>query len=176
MLGCGCYVGLSNLGHSSTKRQDTSIHKHSATDIPLLAVSWHLTSLRLPSTLACAVSCLIQVLILHTPMYTTTAHIDSDILHLVVEHVFMPPELPQAPPDRRTEGKTNEALCDSLVAAARDFLQSLPPSQRPLWMQMIKMMELARRTAKVPFKKINLWRVLTDMDIGGAYRWPSFPP
>ena len=86
----------------------------------------------------------------------------------------MPPELPQAPPDHRTEGKTNEALCDSLVTAARDFLQSLPPSKKPLWMQMIKMMELARRAAKAPFKKIDLWRVLTDMDIGGAYRWPPF--
>jgi hypothetical protein len=105
-------------------------------------------------------------------MYSTAAHVDSDILRLVGEHVFMPPELPQADPDYQPEieGKTNEALCDSLVTAARDFLQSLLPSQKPLWMRMIKMMELARRAAKAPFKKINLWRVLTDMDIGGAYR------
>jgi hypothetical protein len=41
-------------------------------------------------------------------------------------------------------------------------------------MQMIKMLELARRAAKAPFKEIDLRRVLTDMKIGGTYRWPPF--
>ena len=107
-------------------------------------------------------------------MYSTAAHVDSNILRSVVEHVFMPPELPQAHPGDRTEGKTNEALCNSLLRAARDFLQILPLSQKPLWMQMIKMMELARRAAKAPFKEIDLRRVLTDMDIEGTYGWPLF--
>jgi hypothetical protein len=58
---------------------------------------------------------------------------DSDILRLVVENVFMPPKLPQEDPGEQIEQRTNVALCDNLIEAARDFLQDVPPSQRPLW-------------------------------------------
>jgi hypothetical protein len=93
---------------------------------------------------------------------------DSDVFRSVIEHVFMPPKLPQAGPCEQAELQTNVALCDSLLDAARDFLKSLPPSQRPLWMHMIKMMELARRAAKVPFEEVDLQRALSNMVTGGA--------
>jgi hypothetical protein len=95
---------------------------------------------------------------------------DSEILRLVIDHVFMPPKLPQIHPGKQKEQETNVALCNSLIEAAQDFLQFLPPSEGPLWMQMIKMMELARRAAKFPFDAIDLQRVLSDMAIGGTYR------
>jgi len=100
-------------------------------------------------------------------MYSVAAHVDSNILRSVIEHVFMPPELPQAHPGNRTESKTNEALCVNLIRAARDFLQSLPPSQSPSWVNMIKMMDLVRRAAKAPFKEDELLRTLSDMATGG---------
>ena len=96
-----------------------------------------------------------------------TDHLYSSILILVVEHVFMPPKLPQYHPGEETERKTNVALCDVLIDAAQQFLQILPPSESPLWMQMIKMMQLARRAAKVPLKDVELQRVLSDMAFGG---------
>jgi hypothetical protein len=61
-------------------------------------------------------------------------------------------------------------LCDNLIEAAQDFLQFLPPSEGPLWIQMIKMMELARRAEKAPFNVVDLQRVFSDMGIGGTYR------
>jgi hypothetical protein len=73
-------------------------------------------------------------------------------------------------PCRQKEQKTNVALCDSLIDAAQDFLQFLPPSEGPLWMQMIKMIKLVRRAAKAPFSEGDLQRVLSDMSIGGPYR------
>ena len=97
-------------------------------------------------------------------------YLDSENLRLVIDHVFMPPKLPQIHPSRWKERKTNVVLCNSLIEAAQDFLQFLPPSQRPLWMQMIKMMELARRAVNAPFNEVDLQRVLSDMGIGGTYR------
>src|SRR5438445_595235 len=96
-------------------------------------------------------------------------YLNSEILHLVIDHVFVPPKLPQKYPGRRKEQKMNVALCNSLIEAAQDFLQFLPPSEGPVWMQMIKVMELACRAAKSPFNEVDLQRVLSDMGIGGTY-------
>jgi hypothetical protein len=94
---------------------------------------------------------------------------DSDILRSVIEHVFLPPRLPQMGPSQEMEHKTNVALCNSLVEAARDFLQIVPSSQRPLWKHMVKMMELACRAAIVPFEEADLQYVFSDMAVGGKY-------
>ncbi|KAH9988207.1 hypothetical protein BJV77DRAFT_964507 [Russula vinacea] len=94
---------------------------------------------------------------------------DSDIFRSVIEHVFLPPKLPQAGPSEENEHKANGALCDSLVEAARDFLQNLPSSQRPLWTHMIKMMDLTRRAAKVQFEEADLQHVFSDMAVGDVF-------
>jgi hypothetical protein len=92
---------------------------------------------------------------------------DSNVLQLVVGHVFMPPKLPQKEPDEQTVRETNVALCDILVGAAQDFLQDLPSSQHLLWKPVIKMMKLARRAAEFPFEEAGLQDVFSDMAIGG---------
>ena len=97
----------------------------------------------------------------------------SYILRSVIEHVFMPPKLPQIHPSPQTERQINVALCDSLIEAAQDFLPNLPSSESPLWMHMIKMMELVRCAAKAPFKKGQLQRALSGLALGGAYRCPT---
>ena len=98
----------------------------------------------------------------------STDNLDSDILRFVIEHVFMPPKLPPRGPDEETERETNVALCNSLIEAAQDFLKVLPSSESPLWMHMIKTMELARRAAKAPLKEDDLQRVLLDMSLGST--------
>jgi hypothetical protein len=97
-------------------------------------------------------------------------NLDSDILRSVIEHVFMPPKLPQTGPDEETKRKTNVALCNSLIEAAQDFLKVLPSSETPLWMHMIKTVELARCAAKAPLKEDDLQRVLLDMALGSTCR------
>ena len=97
-------------------------------------------------------------------------YLDSENLRSVIDHVFMPPKLPQIHPGRRKERKMNVALCNNLIEAAQDFVQFLSPSEGPLWMQMVKMIDLARRAAKAPFNEADLQRVLSDMGIGGTYR------
>ncbi len=92
---------------------------------------------------------------------------DSDILRLVVEHVFMPPKLPQEDPGEQIEQKMNVALCNNLIEAARDFLPDVPSSQHSLWMHVIKMMEIVRRAAEIPFDESEMQRVFLNMEIGG---------
>lgn len=99
-------------------------------------------------------------------MSVPTAHDpEPDILRSVVYHVFMPPKLPQMDPSEQTEQKSNVALCDSLIGAARDFIENIPSSQRSLWTHMIKMMVLTRRA---PFVEAGLQRTLSNMAIGGT--------
>ena len=100
----------------------------------------------------------------------TTDNLDPYVLRSVVEHVFMPPKLPQKHPGQETERKTNVALCNSLIAAAKDFLQIIPPSENSLWMYMIKMMQSTSRAAEGPLKGNDLQGALSDMALGGTYR------
>jgi hypothetical protein len=101
----------------------------------------------------------------------TTDLPNPNILHSVVEHVFMPPKLPQSYPGESAEREINVLLCDSLINAAQNFLQVLPYSQRPLWVQMINMMELARRAAEDPLIVVELQRVFLNMATGGTYKY-----
>jgi hypothetical protein len=94
---------------------------------------------------------------------------DSHILRSVVEHVFMPPKLPQKDLGDQIEQRTNILLCDNLLEAARDFLPDVPSSQTSLWMNMIKMMELARRAVEVPLEEADLQHVFSSMALGGMY-------
>jgi hypothetical protein len=94
--------------------------------------------------------------------------LNSNILRSVVEHVFMPPKLPQEGPGGQAEQKLNVALCNSLIGAAHDFFEYLPSSQSSLWLHMIQMMDLVRRAATVPFEESDLKGALSDLAIGGT--------
>ena len=101
-------------------------------------------------------------------MPTPAVHDPNSILHSVIEHVFMPPRLPQEAPNGDIEQKVNVALCDNLIEAAQDFIQNIPPSQSPLWSCMIKTMQLARRAATASFNEVDLQHAFLDMAIGGT--------
>ena len=94
--------------------------------------------------------------------------IDSDTLLSVVEHVFLPPKLPQEAPTEEAERRTNVALCHILIQAARAFLKDLSPIRLPLWGRMITMMESISQAVKVPRVEVELVRVLSKLVIGGA--------
>jgi hypothetical protein len=95
-------------------------------------------------------------------------NIDSNVLRSVVQHVFMPPKLPQKDPGEQVEQEMNVALCDTLIGAAHDLLQHLPSSETSLWIRMIKMMDLVRRAATVSFKETELKCTLSEMVVGGT--------
>ena len=95
-------------------------------------------------------------------------HIDSDVLLSVVEHVFLPPKLPQKAPTEEAERGTQVALCNILIQAARTFSQDLSPIRRSLWARMIKMTGSIHRTAEAPLTEGELVGTLSDLGMGGA--------
>ena len=100
-------------------------------------------------------------------MSAPPSHGPDPLLHSIIQHVFLPPKLPQEDPGEDIQQKTNVALCNNLIEAAQKFLQSLPASESPLWIRMIKTLELVRLAATVPFNVADLQRVLSYMIIGG---------
>jgi len=86
----------------------------------------------------------------------------------------MPPQLPQEDPGEQIVQEMNVALCDNLIEAAQEFFKYLPSEQSPLWKRMIKMMELARRAASVPFGEAYLQGTLSDMEIEGLFNISLF--
>ena len=95
------------------------------------------------------------------------SHTDSDVLRSVVEHIFLPPKLPQAAPEEEAECRTNVALCHILIVAAVDFRQYLSHSQQIVWARMLKMMRSIHRAAKAPLVEAEFERALSDLVIGG---------
>jgi hypothetical protein len=97
--------------------------------------------------------------------------IDSDILNSIVEHVFMPPKLPQEAPTETHERNTNEALCDLLIETAEDFHQCLSHSKQWTWANMRKMMKLIRQNVKTALEATDLQSMLSALTIGGEFHY-----
>ncbi|KAH9056704.1 hypothetical protein EDB87DRAFT_1193691 [Lactarius vividus] len=94
---------------------------------------------------------------------------DSKVLLSVVEHVFLPPKLPQQAPTEEAERKTNVALCHILKRAARAFSKDLPSPQQSLWTRTKKMMGSVYRTAKAPLVEAELAGALSDLAVGDTF-------
>jgi hypothetical protein len=63
----------------------------------------------------------------------------------------------------------NVALHDSLVKAMRVFLTIVSTPEWPIWMHMIKMIELVCCTAEGPFAEAKLQHIFSNMEIGGVF-------
>ena len=97
----------------------------------------------------------------------TPNSLNPTILRSIVEHVFMPPRLPDEDPGEQIVQEMNVALCDNLIEAAQDFSKYLLSEKSPLWKRMIKAVELVRGAANVPFGEAYLQGILSDMEIEG---------
>ncbi|KAF8259222.1 hypothetical protein EI94DRAFT_1813682 [Lactarius quietus] len=95
--------------------------------------------------------------------------IDSDVLLSVVEHVFLPPKLPQESPGEDAERESNVVLCHILIHAATAFLQYLSPSQELVWARMLKMMAFIDRAASAPLVEEELERDLSTLKDGDVF-------
>jgi hypothetical protein len=94
--------------------------------------------------------------------------IDSGVILSVVEHVFLPPKLPQKAPIESAERGINVAFCHILVQAAQAFRQYLSPTRQSKWDQVMKMMKTIYRTARAPLLEAELEGALSDLAVGGG--------
>ena len=97
------------------------------------------------------------------------AHLD---LCSVVEHVFLPPKLPQEAQCNDAESGTNVALCHILIDAAAAFRKYLSPSQEFVWDRMVKMIEYVLRAASSPLEEADLEGVLAGLAVDGELKLP----
>ncbi|KAH9013669.1 hypothetical protein EDB84DRAFT_1671224 [Lactarius hengduanensis] len=102
-------------------------------------------------------------------MSLSLTDIDSDALRSIVEHVFLPPKLPQKSPEEEAERGTNMALCHILIHAAAAFRPYLPPSQELVWTRMQKMMRYIHRSARAPLTEAQLQGILSDLAVGDVF-------
>jgi hypothetical protein len=110
-------------------------------------------------------------------MSLSTAEIDSDTLKSVVEHVFMPPKLPQEAPTGIAEQETNAALCHLLIMAARVFYKCLSHAQQSTWIHMIKMMVFAwQNVKKASVEETDLQSTLSNLTVGGECHYVRVVP
>ena len=109
---------------------------------------------------------------LPSPMSLSLTDIDSYVLRSVVEHVFLPPKLPQQAQGDEAESRTNVALCHILIDAAAAFRQYLSPSQELVWARMEKMIEYILRAASSPLAEADLARVLAGLVVDGGLESP----
>ncbi|KAF8260775.1 hypothetical protein EI94DRAFT_1747586 [Lactarius quietus] len=103
------------------------------------------------------------------PMSLSPIEIDSDILLSVVEHVFLPPKLPQKAPEKDAKRASNIALCHTLMQAATMFRRYLSPSQKPVWDRITKMMGFIDRAASAPLAEADLERELSTFSDGDVF-------
>ncbi|KAH8989920.1 hypothetical protein EDB86DRAFT_3235448 [Lactarius hatsudake] len=96
-------------------------------------------------------------------MSTSLHDFDSKVLLSVIEHVFLPPKLPQQAPTEEAERGTNMALCHILIQAARAFSRFLSPSQQLSWTHMVKMMESICWTTNGPLVEAELKGTFSDL-------------
>ncbi|KAH9170112.1 hypothetical protein EDB89DRAFT_2114928 [Lactarius sanguifluus] len=102
-------------------------------------------------------------------MSTSLHDFDSEVLLSVIEHVFLPPKLPQQAPTEEAERGTNMALCHILIQATRTFSRFLSPSQQLSWARMIKMMESMCWTTKGPLVEAELKGTFSDLAVGDVF-------
>ena len=102
----------------------------------------------------------------------STYLLHDSVLLSVVDHVFLPPKLPQHAQTEEAERGTNEALCYVIIQAANAFSEGLPPSLQLPWSHVIKMMESMHFIAKGPLVETELKDTFSNLAVGGGYKIP----
>ncbi|KAH9063764.1 hypothetical protein EDB83DRAFT_804615 [Lactarius deliciosus] len=109
---------------------------------------------------------------LHPPLLTmslTHPDIDSGALLSVVEHVFLPPKLPQEAQTGKADRETNMALCHILLQVAATFHQYLLPSQEFVWTRMERMIKSIQRAATASPIERELGSAFSNLVVGDVF-------
>ncbi|KAH8991107.1 hypothetical protein EDB86DRAFT_3065229 [Lactarius hatsudake] len=102
-------------------------------------------------------------------MSLTHPDIDSGVLLSVVEHVFLPPKLPQEAQTGKADRGTNVALCHTLLQVAATFYQYILPSQEFVWTRMERMIMSIQRAAMASPIERELGSAFSDLVVGDVF-------
>ena len=89
-------------------------------------------------------------------------------LRYLIDHVFLPPELPQKYDE--DSAKLQLSLAQFVYDSAVLYVQCLPLQERPRWNPILRMLENVVITSDpAAFSKTLLERCMKDMQDGGVY-------
>lgn len=92
---------------------------------------------------------------------------ESQVLHHIAYHIFLPPQLPQQAPSDDHEQQINLELTTSVICAARRYEAIIEPNDRPQWTRMIRTLQRLNRNIEIPLEKNHLSLKLKYLDTNG---------
>jgi hypothetical protein len=88
----------------------------------------------------------------------------ADGLHYVVDHVFLPPKLPQ---EDDSSDSNDATLCDMVHKAAEAFCNVLPAHKQGRWTPILKMLDNIHTLHQSSFRDDQIISAMQDMRPGG---------
>lgn len=85
----------------------------------------------------------------------------------LVNHVFLPPELPQAAPGEREESRINTLLCQTVLSWANAYMTYLSTEEEVQWVPIIEMLEQLLHTTQSPLSQLTLQRDFSQLKENG---------
>jgi hypothetical protein len=92
----------------------------------------------------------------------------AEVLLHVVEHVFLPPSLPQRAPSENHEWQIDRELVCSVVDSVESYRNLLSDSTKQ-WLRMSRMLSIFAGHVEFPPGKEELQQGMAGMKIGGMY-------
>ncbi|KAI0066738.1 hypothetical protein BV25DRAFT_1972593 [Artomyces pyxidatus] len=92
--------------------------------------------------------------------------LDPDAFSSVVEHVFLPPKLPQKAASDLDERRCHTLLCSLAKDSAHNYSHNLPADQKILWNRISRMLKHMQRFATLPPTKEELRDAFGGMEVG----------
>lgn len=90
-----------------------------------------------------------------------------DVLSLI-DHLFLPPKLPQAAPGEERESRINTLMCQTILDSAESYMSSLSTEDQRQWFTVTNMLRQLLRTSQVPMSNATLQKDLSQMKENGA--------
>lgn len=105
------------------------------------------------------------------PTSLDTDNTSSDDLKAILEHVFLPPQLPQKDAGDPANHRHDILLCRLVHAAAEKYTSLLPLEQRAFWTSICRMYQRMQDFTSARDKKHIVANILS-MQTGGETRKP----
>ncbi|KAK7681330.1 hypothetical protein QCA50_015421 [Cerrena zonata] len=81
----------------------------------------------------------------------------------LIEHIFLPPELPQAAPSEYEEQNINILMSQATLEFAQEYVSNLSIEKGEQWVPVIDMLRQSLRTSQIPLSKQTLYGDLRGM-------------
>lgn len=93
---------------------------------------------------------------------------NQDFISLI-QHVFLPPELPQKAPDQDAECRVNILLSRTVLESAESYMTELSEEEKEQWFPVISMLKQILLTSETPLTKSTLFNDFSRMEVNGMH-------